>query len=84
MKSFATETDILVQNVETAEIPEVKLLDKVVGRPAVVQRQALMVQTVPVPVLTVLENRGGSAIAVHWRVGGRVRGERHRSVVLYS
>ena len=44
-----------MQTVETAEIPQVQLLDNVVGRPAVVQRQALVVQTVPVPVLTVLK-----------------------------
>ena len=41
---------------ETVEIPQVQFLDKVVGRPGVVQRQAFTVQTVlAVVVLTVLK-----------------------------
>ena len=41
---------------ETFEIPQFQFLSKVVGRPGVVQRQALMVQTVvAVSVLTVLK-----------------------------
>ena len=44
------------QTVETVVIPQVEFLDKVVGRPRVAQRQALMVQTVrAVPVHTALK-----------------------------